>query len=421
MQTGIAGGLEQQKAILLAASTGDEGWSPEESLAELARLAQTAGVEVVGTVVQRVRAPQRASYLGKGRVREIFEEQAALGFNTVIADDELTPEQQRYLESALDAQVIDRTALILHIFSLHAHSREGRLQVELAQYRYRLPRLTGRGVELSRLGAGINTRGPGESKLETDRRRIRQRIGELNRQIEEVRQQRSVHRGQRRRSGIPVVALVGYTNAGKSTLMNAMTGADVLSSDQLFATLDPTTRRIELPNGQEILLTDTVGFIQKLPADLVAAFRATLEEITEADVILHVVDASHPQVEEQAEAVEDELEDMGVASMPRITGLNKSDLVSAERLALLAPQFSQPVRISALTGLGLDDLQQHIISTVAAGFVPVQVRIPYSDTALVGLFRSRGMVEREDHQAAGTVIVGRLPASLLPNFQPYLA
>jgi GTP-binding protein HflX len=323
--------------------------------------------------------------------------------------------------------VLDRTALILHIFAQHARSREGQLQVELAQYRYLLPRLTGRGVELSRMGAasrggtGVNVRGPGETKLETDRRRIRRRISELNREIEAVRSQRAQSRRERRLSGIPVVALAGYTNAGKSTLLNALTGAGVLSSDQLFATLDPTTRRVHLPGGQEILLTDTVGFIQKLPSDLVAAFRATLEEIVEADLILHVVDASHPQVEEQAEAVEDELEDLGVAGRARLTVLNKADLVPAERLSRLAEELGAGVAVSALKGEGIEQLETSIATAIAAAFVPVEVRIPFAASSLVGLFRTRGMVDVEQHDAGGTHITGRLPAALLPSFRPYFS
>lgn len=410
------------RAVLLGAAIDDASWPVDESLDELTRLAGTAGIEVVGRVTQNLSDPHPNSYLGKGKIRELRqEEKSSLRFDTIIADDELSPAQQRYLEDALDVQVLDRTAVILHIFAQHARTREGRLQVELAQYRYRLPRLTGRGVMLSRLGAGINTRGPGETKLESDRRRIRHRISELNRELERVRDQRALHRRQRRASGVPVVALVGYTNAGKSTLMNALTGADVLSSNQLFATLDPTTRRLELPNHQEALLTDTVGFIQKLPTDLVAAFRATLEEVVEADVVLHVVDASHPQVEEQAEAVEDELEALGALSKPRITVLNKCDLTTPQRLDILRKVFPDPVMTSAVEGVGLDDLRARIAETLARQFVRVSVDIPYTAAEFVGLFRSRGMIEREDHESDGTRITGRLPASLLPSFQRFIS
>jgi GTP-binding protein HflX len=407
--------------MLMAVDTDDRSWTVEESLRELARLAGTAGLQVVGQVVQALPEQHPTSYLGKGKLRELREQKSALGFDTVVADDELSPTQQRHIEDALDVQVLDRTAIILHIFSLHARSREGRLQVELAQYRYRLPRLTGRGTELSRLGAGINTRGPGESKLETDRRRIWRRISELNRDIERVKQLRALHRRQRRTAGIPVVALAGYTNAGKSSLMNRLTGADVLSTDRLFATLDPTTRRLELPNHQHVLLTDTVGFIQKLPTDLIEAFRATLEEITEADLILHVADASSTQVDRQTESVEDELEDLGVGDRPRIMVLNKVDLVSAERLALLEGWFASSVPVSATAGTGVDRLLARIAEEISAGFVPVTVRIPYGMTQLVALFRSHGMVETEVHQPEGTRISGRLPTALIPSFQQFLA
>lgn len=409
------------RAVLLSAETEDRSWTAEESLAELERLAATAGATAVARVVQRMASPHPTSYLGKGKIREVRDQKGELHFNMVIADDELSPAQQRYLEDVLDCQVLDRTAVILHIFAEHARTREGRLQVELAQYRYRLPRLTGRGVELSRLGAGINTRGPGETKLEADRRRIRHRIAELGREIEAVREVRALHRRQRRLTGTPVIALAGYTNAGKSTLMNALTGADVLSSNQLFATLDPTTRRLQLPNGQEVLLTDTVGFIQKLPTDLVAAFRATLEEITEADVIVQVVDASDPQAEQEAEAVEDELEALEVAGKLRVTVLNKVDLISPERLARLHRYFPEAVSVSALSGIGLDELRERLAQQIAADFVPIRVRIPYADTELVNLFRARGRVEQEEHQPDGTEIIGRVPAALVPNFKPYLA
>jgi len=410
----------QNRAVLLAAELGDRSWSAADSLDELARLAETAGIEVVDKVSQNLDDPQPRSYLGKGKIRELKERKSELRFNTVIADDELSLSQQRYLEEALDVQVLDRTGVILHIFAMHARTREGRLQVEMAQYRYRLPRLTGRGAELSRLGAGINTRGPGETKLESDRRRIRHRIAELQREIEQVRTQRALHRQQRRSSGLPVVALAGYTNAGKSTLMNVLTGADVLSSDRLFATLDPTTRRVVLPNHLNVLLTDTVGFIQKLPADLVAAFRATLEEITEADLILHVVDCSHAQVGKQAEAVEDELESLGVERVPRITVLNKLDLASPERVDRLQSAFQNGVLVSAVTGQGLDRLREVLEREIVRTYRAITVCIPYSDAEYVNLFRERGMVESEDHRDAGTVIQGKLPAGLMRNFQPFV-
>ncbi|HZS93914.1 MAG TPA: GTPase HflX, partial [Chloroflexota bacterium] len=399
--------MQRPRAVLLGVDTPENSWPVKESLDELTRLADTAGIDVAGRVTQRLRAPQPLSYLGKGKIRDLADSKGEIGYDTVIADDELAPSQQRYLEGVLGGQVLDRTAVILHIFAQHARTREGRLQVELAQYRYRLPRLTGRGTDLSRLGGGINTRGPGETKLESDRRRIRHRIAELSRDIETVRRQRALHRRQRHQAGVPVVALAGYTNAGKSTLMNALTEAEVLSTDRLFATLDPTTRRLDLPNHQTVLLTDTVGFIQKLPTDLVSAFRATLEEIQEADVILHVLDASDPEMERQAEEVEHELESLGVASKPRITALNKADLIPVTRVPLLRKRFPNSVAVSATERTGLEALLTQIERRVAADFVPVRVQIPYNATDLVSLFRSRGMVEREDHRPDGTVIVGK--------------
>src|SRR5262249_940657 len=278
----------------------DALWDADDSLAELASLARTAGAEVAGTLIQRLRTPDPATYLGKGRANELTQLHAELDFDLVILDDEISPSQQRHLEEITGVRVIDRTALILDIFAQHAHTREGQLQVELAQLEYRLPRLTGRGRDLSRVGGGsrgatggvggaIGVRGPGETKLEVDRRRIRSRIAELRRELEAVRQQRSLLRQRRSAQAIPVVPIVGYRNAGKSTLFNTLTSAGVIAEDKLFATLDPTTRHITLPTGQEVLATDTVGFIQKLPTNLVAAFRATLEEVVEADILLEVV------------------------------------------------------------------------------------------------------------------------------------
>ncbi len=290
-------------------------WSAEDSLAELGTLARTAGADVVGTMIQRLRHPDSATYIGKGRAQELSYLEKQLGFDLVIFDDELSPSQQRNLEKLLEARIIDRTTLILDIFAQHARTREGRLQVELAQLEYRLPRLTGRGVELSRqaggtrsaggtgTGGAIGVRGPGETKLEIDRRRIRGRIAELREDIEGVREQRLIHRQQRAAQAIPVVAVVGYTNAGKSTLFNALTHADVLAENKLFATLDPITRHEMLPGNQEVLFTDTVGFIQKLPTKLIAAFRATLEEVIDADLLLEVVDVSHENAIEQSETV----------------------------------------------------------------------------------------------------------------------
>jgi GTP-binding protein HflX len=313
------------------------GWSADGSLDELALLAETAGAEIAGRAVQRLDSPHPATYVGKGKLEEIKSLRPSAGYTMVVFDDELTPSQQANLENALQVKVLDRTALILDIFAMRARTREGRLQVELAQTEYLLPRLKGQWSHLERLGGrsgspgAIGVRGPGETQIETDRRLVRKRIQRLKDEIEDVRKQRSLYRRRREREGIPVVALVGYTNAGKSTLMRALTkDGDVFVQDQLFATLDPLTRRIQLDDLHPALLTDTVGFIQKLPTQLVAAFRATLEELADATVLLHVVDITHPDAARQSQTVEDTLADLGLAEKPRITALNKVDQVTAE-------------------------------------------------------------------------------------------
>jgi GTP-binding protein HflX len=341
----------------------------EESLVELGELAQTAGAAVVGGTIQRRSTPTPATYVGKGKVVEIDADRRELGANVVIFDDVLTPSQQRNLEDALGTKVIDRTALILDIFATRASTREGKLQVELAQMEYLLPRLAGQWSHLERMEGAIGTRGPGETQIETDRRLIRSRITRHKRELERVRTQRELYRRQRRRSQMPVVALVGYTNAGKSTIMRALSGANVLAADKLFATLDPVTRRLALPGGDIVLLSDTVGFIQKLPTELVAAFRATLEELSEADMLLHVVDASHPHATEQAETVAKTLETIGAGGRRRILVLNKADRVfDAERpsdaalreFAVQGSAFDSAaeaaVAISALRKWGMADL-----------------------------------------------------------------
>ena len=304
-----------------------DSWTAGDSVAELAQLAGTAGVRVVGRLTQRLPSPSRAFYIGKGKLDELVSLKASTGYDVVLFDDELTPLQQRNLEEALQVKVIDRAALILDIFARHAHTREGKLQVELAQHEYLLPRLAGQWSHLERLGGGIGTRGPGESQLETDRRLIRRKIHHLKLKIEEIRKRRTLYRHHRRKSGIPVVALVGYTNSGKSSLLNALSRAGVLVEDKLFATLDPTTRRISLPDKSIILLADTVGFIRKLPPTIVTAFRATLEELTESDLLVHLVDLTSPKAAEQCQIVEGILADLGLAQKPRITALNKIDLM----------------------------------------------------------------------------------------------
>ena len=403
----------------------------EDSLSELGALARTAGAAVVGTMIQRLQHPDGATYLGKGRAQELGDLEKQLGFELVIFDDELSPSQQRNLEKMLDARIIDRTALILDIFAQHAHTREGRLQVELAQLEYRLPRLAGRGVELSRqsggsrsagagsVGGAIGVRGPGETKLEIDRRRIRGRIAELREDIEGVREQRLIHRRQRTAQAIPVIAIVGYTNAGKSTLFNALTSAEVLAENKLFATLDPITRHVVLPGNQEALFTDTVGFIQKLPTKLIAAFRATLEEVIDADLLLEVVDSSHENAIEQSETVNDVLHDLGVSEKPRVTALNKIDLLD-DPADVDVSLYPNAVPVSALQGLGLTALREKIAQVLAASMEMVQVVIPYAKSDLVELFHRRGHVDQEEHSPEGTFIAGRIPRSLHGYYRPYL-
>jgi GTP-binding protein HflX len=357
---------------------GDGRWNTQSSLEELALLADTAGAQVVGWAAQRLARPNPGTYIGRGKLREIVSQRASLGYTTVIFDDELSPSQQRTLERDLEVKVLDRTALILDIFAQHARTREGRLQVELAQHEYILPRLRGQWSHLERLEGRIGTRGPGETQLETDRRLIRNRISALKRQIEQVRRERALHRRQRARQGVPVVSLVGYTNAGKSTLMVALTGADVLVEDKLFATLDPVTRRVRLPSGNQVLLTDTVGFIQKLPTQLVAAFRATLEELTEAALMLHVVDITHRDALQQAETVEATLAGLDLAEKPLLTVLNKVDMLVDEDgaslgealegetvRAILEPWEPEAVVISAEKGWGLDELRARVEAALA--------------------------------------------------------
>ncbi|MEX2238317.1 MAG: GTPase HflX [Dehalococcoidia bacterium] len=369
----------KDRAYLVAVeekSNRKQRWPARESVQELAQLATTAGAEVVGQTIQRLDSPNTAHYVGKGKLQELIAERGGLGYNVVLFDDELSPSQQRSLEDTLKVKVIDRTALILDIFAQRAQTREARLQVDLAQTEYLLPRLAGQWSHLERLEGAIGTRGPGETQLETDRRLVRTRISRLKKEIEEVRKQRQLYRRRRQRGGMPVIALVGYTNAGKSTLMRALSGADVLAEDRLFATLDPVTRRMTLAPGGNgrppltALLTDTVGFIQKLPTQLVAAFRATLEELQEADLLLHVIDITHPEAAEQSATVEDTLRDLGVGDKPRVTALNKVDrlrrpdgsavtglaeLDDLRRSALAREEGT--VLTSAARGWGLDDLR----------------------------------------------------------------
>lgn len=345
--------------MLVAVRWNEHGWSTEDSLEELAHLSETAHLEVVGAVTQAMSHPHPQHYLGKGKVAEVKAAREELNYDVLVVDEELSPSQLRNLEEALEVRVIDRTALILDIFAQRAQTHEGRLQVELAQLEYRMNRFTRMWTHLSRQAVGgVGLRGPGETQLEVDRRRAQERVILLKEELNEVHRHREQYRQKRRKSGIPVIALVGYTNAGKSTLLNKLTDASVLAEDKLFATLDPTTRRIGLPNNREALLTDTVGFIHQLPTQLVAAFRATLEEIREADVLVHVVDLTHPNAEEQAMTVRKVLEDLGVADKPTVVALNKIDALGGVvpddlRAALELPEDDVPT--SAHTGQGLED------------------------------------------------------------------
>lgn len=387
---------------------------------------------MVGSMVQRLHHPDMATYVGKGRAQELSELEKQLAIDLVIFDDELSPSQQRNLEKMLDARVIDRTALILDIFAQHARTREGRLQVELAQLEYRLPRLAGRGTGLSQqaggsrsagtagVGGAIGVRGPGETKLEIDRRRIRSRISDLREDIESVREQRLLHRQQRTAQAIPVVAVVGYTNSGKSTLFNALTEAEVVAENKLFATLDPVTRHQVLPGNQEVLYTDTVGFIQKLPTRLIAAFRATLEEVIDADLLLEVVDASHENAIEQSETVNDILRELEVGDKPRATALNKIDLLD-DPSELDLSLYPNAVPVSALKRLALDALREKISQVLADSMESVELLIPYAKSDLVELFHRRGHVELEEHRAEGTFLLGRIPRTLKDYYRSYLA
>ncbi len=313
--------------VAVATKAGSDSWPAEVSIEELAQLAGTAGADVVGKLIQRLPTPSKTHYLGKGKLDELLSLKDSTNYNVVIFDDELSPLQQQNLEEVLQVKVIDRVALILDIFAKRARTHEGQLQVELAQHQYLLPRLAGQWSHLERLGGGIGTRGPGESQLETDRRLIRQKIYRLKAQIKEMRKHRELYRQQRKKSGIPIVALVGYTNAGKSTLLNALSHADVFVEDKLFATLDPTTRRLNLPDKSVVLVTDTVGFIRKLPTTIIVAFRATLEELAEASILVHIVDLACHNAPEQYQTVEDILTDLNLRDKPRITALNKIDLL----------------------------------------------------------------------------------------------
>lgn len=412
--------LYQQKSFLTL----------QDSLTELALLSDTSGLEVVGELTQKLDRPHVKTYIGPGKVEELKNLVEETLSQVVIFDDELSPRHQRELQEELgrNVRVLDRTALILDIFAQHAHTSEGMLQVELAQYEYYLPRLTGQWTHLERQAGGgggragstggVGLRGPGETQLEVDKRAIRKRISHLKKELEKVRAHRMRYRSQRKRSRIPTAALVGYTNAGKSTLLNKIAKSDVYVADQLFATLDPTTRRVELPGGYQALLTDTVGFIQKLPTTLVESFHATLEEIVEADLLLHVVDISHPNALNQFESVQQTLDELGAKHIPVVTALNKVDqLRDPESAREAVSHFSKAVTISALNGTGIKELLAVIQQELYETYAPIQVRLPYQQGALISLFHEAGQVERIEHGRGGVLLQGRIPGRLLAQFR----
>ncbi|HEY8475578.1 MAG TPA: GTPase HflX [Chloroflexota bacterium] len=415
----------RERAVLVAVGGDDAPWGLDDSLSELEALAASADLQVVARLSQRLPRPHPRSYVGSGKLEELKELRAYHQADVVVCDDELPPRVQRVLEEELGCKVVDRTLLILDIFARRARTSEGRAQVELAQYEYLLPRLVGKGTALSRLGGGIGTRGPGETKLEFDRRRIRDRIAVLKRSIEDIRRQRAVHRGARRREELPVVALVGYTNVGKSTLLNALAGGGALVADQLFATLDPLTRRVRLPSGQEVLLSDTVGFIAKLPTTLVAAFRATLEELAEASLLIHVVDVTDPLAAERSAVVQTLLRELGLHEKPVITVLNKVDALASGRgespdgSGAVGRGAFDTVLISAARGWGLPDLLSRIEEVLNAERTYVEVCVPFDASELVDLFFRKGRVEYHRHSPDGTVIHGRLPYRYYHLFAPY--
>ncbi len=403
----------------------------EDSLEELAVLCQTAGMDVMGQDFQRILKPDSATLIGSGKVGELKHWVTETRSDTVVFDEELSPRHLRELQKALgdETHVLDRTAVILDIFAQHAHTREGALQVELAQYEYRLPRLTRAWTHLARQAggasgrggtAGVGLRGPGETQLEIDRREISKKIVRLKNELETVRDHRQRYRVRRKRSGMSVVALVGYTNAGKSTLLNTLTNAGVYVADQLFATLDPTTRRVRLPGGKTVLLTDTVGFIQKLPTSLIAAFRATLEEISEADLLLHLVDISHPNAREHVHAVHQTLQTLGLQGIPVITAINKIDKIPHDHAESLLKGYPNTAMLSALTGEGIPSLLQTIERVLYSTMDFVRVKLPFNAGRLLNVFYEEGAIESLVHRSDGILISGRIPASWLSEFRPYL-
>lgn len=423
-QTGTASlQVMSERAILIGVEWGrnDSLWTVDDSLEELKQLADTAGATVIKKFIQKRPKPDPAFFIGRGKVQELALYAQQENIDLCIFDDELSPAQQRNIESVMGIRILDRTALILDIFAQRARTNEGKLQVELAQLQYTLPRIMGKGLMLSRLGGGIGTRGPGETKLEVDRRRIRDRIAFIKEQIEKVKAVRSLHRSKRKKNNVFEVSLVGYTNAGKSTLLNTLTNSDIYAKDQLFATLDPTTRQLTLPNKQEIIITDTVGFIQRLPHQLIAAFRSTLEVVTEADLLVHVIDVSHELYKEQAAAVHEVLKEIGAETKPVITVYNKIDKLPpdsklADRLAL----EEDTVCISAAKKLNLESLQQMIESHLKSKAVEVTLCIPYAETAKAAQLHETANVLEQEYTENGAVMKVILPVEDLEAYNEYI-
>jgi GTPase len=410
-----------ERALLIGLEKqGVSKWDLQDSLEELAELATSAGAEVVDTVTQKLQKPTAPYYIGKGKAEEIKHSFQDREVTSVIFDDELSPAQGRNLETLLARKVIDRTQLILDIFAQRARSREGRLQIELAQLQYLLPRLTRMWDHLSRQTGGIGTRGPGETQLEVDRRRVQERIARLERELEAVRKTRAVQRQGRKRHQWPVAAVVGYTNAGKSTLLNLLTGADVVAENRLFATLDPTTRSFVLPNKQRVLLTDTVGFLRKLPHTLIESFKATLEEVSEADLLIHIVDLSHPRVDDQIEAVEGVVKELNAFGKQTVIVFNKIDNLANRELAeTYTKRFPGSVAISARTGEGVNNLVQALQEALSAWRLRSRFRIPASESALIAEIHRVGHVLELRYEGEGALIVAHVPPELAQKLDRY--
>ncbi len=410
----------RQRALLIGmVSDGSKGAEGDRSLDELELLTDTAGSDPVEAVLVRRGRPDPATFIGKGKLSELVAESHMLDIDVVVFDNELSPAQQRNLQQAFQCDVVDRVALILDIFAQHAHTHEGRLQVELAQHRYRLPRLRGRGVELSRLGAGIGTRGPGETKLETDRRRILERMSKIERELKDAGRSRDTRAKSRKRSGLPMAAIVGYTNAGKSTLFNRLTDAHVLVEDRLFATLGSTVRRLDLPDGHRALMSDTVGFVRRLPHELVEAFSSTLDEAADADLLIHVVDASDPDPDGQIAAVRDVLDEIGATGVPEILVFNKIDVAEPAVVRRLLTVYEGSVAVSALTGEQIDSVTAAIVDGLEAGTVTADLLIPYDRGDIVAGLHEAGEVLDEQHGEQGTEIRVRLPAATAERLAVY--